>query len=252
MYKLVSCNLYILLYFLSWTIYLDSEYFAKTVSNTGLLVQGMMFFSFRVNFFSKLNTHPHDSWVEIIKRMYLNVFQYKLLIIPSNQDNHKSLFVITGLQNVVAYCHRFITSDHPCILHLDPARSVLESSLAVLTANNIRLLLNKLYRSHVGSNNNKVVNAFTSRSMLLRRPRVSKYCVLTCITIYFWTHSKFMRMNINQYACQNMTSTLVSGLFVMFIVSLDLQEIPLLKKMSTLSVKEFFQQITNLLLKGQI
>ncbi len=50
-------------------------------------------FSFRVNFFSKLNAHPHDSWVGIIKRMNLNVFQYKLLIIPSNQDNHKSLFL---------------------------------------------------------------------------------------------------------------------------------------------------------------
>ncbi len=26
---------------MSWTIYLDSEYFANTVSNTGLLIQGM-------------------------------------------------------------------------------------------------------------------------------------------------------------------------------------------------------------------
>jgi hypothetical protein len=103
--------------------------------------------------------------------MNLNVFLYKLIIIPSNQDNHKSLFVITGLQNVVAYHHRLITSYYPCILHLDPGKSVLESSLAVLTANNIRLLLNKLYRSHVSSDNNKVVNAFTSRSMPLRRPK---------------------------------------------------------------------------------
>jgi hypothetical protein len=90
---------------------LDSEYFVNTVSNTGLPVRGMMFFSFRVNFFSKLNAHPHDSWVGIIERIDLNVFQYKLLIIPLNQDNHKSLFVITGLQNVVAYCHRLITSS---------------------------------------------------------------------------------------------------------------------------------------------
>ena len=49
-------------------------------------------FSFRINFFSNLNAHPHDAWVGIIERMNLNVFQYKLLIIPSNQDNHKSLF----------------------------------------------------------------------------------------------------------------------------------------------------------------
>jgi hypothetical protein len=59
-----------------------------------------------------------------------------------------------------------------------------------------------------------------------------------------------MHMNIYQYAFQNRTSTLVLGLFVIIIASLDLQEIPLLKKMSTLSVKDFFQEITNLLLKG--
>ncbi len=98
---------------------------------------------------------------------------------------------------MVAYCHSLIASDHPCILYLEPGKSMLESSLAVLTANNIRLLLNKLYRSHVCSVNNKVVNAFTSRSMPLRRPKSKHFFVLTFITIYFWAHSKFMHMNIS-------------------------------------------------------
>ncbi len=141
----------------------------------------MMFFPFRVNFFSKLNAHPHDTWVGIIERMNLNVFQYKLLIIPLNKDNCESLFVRTGLQSVVAYRHRLITSDHPCILHLEPGKSVLESSLAVLTTNNIGLLLNKLYRSHACSVDNKVVNAFTSRSMLLRWPKSKQ---VFCIDFY--------------------------------------------------------------------
>jgi hypothetical protein len=66
-----------------------------------------------------------------------------------------------------SYRHRLITSDHPCILHLEPGKSVLESSLAVLTANNIRLLLNKLYRSHVGLVNNKVVNACILQDLCL-------------------------------------------------------------------------------------
>jgi hypothetical protein len=77
--------------------------------------------------------------------------------------------------------------------------------------------------------------------MPLRQPKSKQVFVLTCITIYFWAHSKFMHMNIYQYACQNMTSTLELGLYILFIASLDLQEIPLLKKMSTLSVKEFFK-----------
>ncbi len=40
-------------------------------------------------------------WVKIVTRMNLNVFQFKVLVIPSMQDNHKSLFVVLGLQNVL-------------------------------------------------------------------------------------------------------------------------------------------------------
>jgi hypothetical protein len=47
-----------------------------------------------------------------------------------------------------------------------------------------------------------------------------------------------------------MTSTLELGLYVMFIASSDLQEIPLLKKMSTLSVKEFFSSDKKLTTEG--
>ena len=56
---------------------------------------------FCLSLLSKLSAHPHDPWVGIINMMLLDVFQYKFLFIPSNQDNHKSLFVVTGLQNVV-------------------------------------------------------------------------------------------------------------------------------------------------------
>jgi hypothetical protein len=143
MYKLVSWNVYIVLYSLSTGQFIRILNILQHSFRCRLTCTRNDVFSFRVNFFSNLNAHPHDTWVGIIERMNLNVFQYKLLIIPSNQDNHKSLFVITGLQNVVTYRHRLITSDHPCILHLEPGKSVLESSLAVLTANNIRLLLKK-------------------------------------------------------------------------------------------------------------
>jgi hypothetical protein len=33
--------------------------------------------------------------------MNVDVFQYKLLVIPSTQDNHKSLYVVLGLPNVL-------------------------------------------------------------------------------------------------------------------------------------------------------
>ena len=126
-------------------------------------------FSFGLNFLSKLNAHPHDRWVGIINRMNLDVFQYKLLIIPSNQDNHKSLFVVIGLQNVVKHGRRLGNGDHPYILHLESGKRQLNHSLANVTAHNIRLLLNKLYRSRINAINDKTVNPFSSRLMPLRR-----------------------------------------------------------------------------------
>jgi hypothetical protein len=182
--------------------------------------------------------------------MNLNVFQYKLLIIPSNQDNHKSFLVITGLQNVVAYRHRLITSDHPCILHLEPGNSMLESSLAVLTANNIRLLLNKLYRSHVGSVNNKVVNAFTSRSMPLRWPRSKQ---VFCIDLYHYLLLGSFKIYAYEYISVRVSKhDFDAGIGIVRYVHrlIGLAGNTILKKMLTLSVKDFFQVITNLLLKG--
>ena len=133
-------------------------------------------FSFGLNFLSKLNAHPHDRWVGIINRMNLDVFQYKLLIIPSNQDNHKSLFVLIGLQNVVKHGRRLGNGDHPSILHLESGKRQLNHSLANVTAHNIRLLLNKLYRSRINAINDKTVNPFSSRLMPLRRATSKQLC----------------------------------------------------------------------------
>ena len=94
------------------------------------------FFSFGLNFLSKLSAHPHDRWVGIINRMNLDVSQYKLLFIPSNQDNHKSLFIVTGLQNVVKNGYRLAIGDHLCILHHELGKRQLNHSLANVTAHN--------------------------------------------------------------------------------------------------------------------
>jgi hypothetical protein len=182
--------------------------------------------------------------------MNLNVFQCKLLIIPSNQDNHKSLFVITGLQNVVAYHHRLITSDNPCILHLEPGKNVLESSLAVQTANNIRLLLNKLYRSHVGSVNNKVVNAFTSKSMPLRRPKSKQ---VFCIDLYHYLLLGSFKVYTYEYISVRMSKNdFDAGIrIVRYVHSLiGLAGNTITKKDVDTQCEGFFQVIAKLLLKG--
>jgi hypothetical protein len=146
--------------------------------------------------------------------------------------------------------HRLITSNHPCILHLEPGKSLLESSLAVLTANNIRLLLNKLYRSHVGSVNNKVINAFTSRSMPLRQPKSKQ---VFCIDFYHYLLLGSLKVYAYEYISVHVSKhDFDAGIGVIRYVHslIGLAGNTITKKMSTLSVKEFFQVITNLLLKG--
>jgi hypothetical protein len=57
--------------------------------------------SFSCQFFDKLTSYHSDVWVKIVTRMNVDVFQYKVLVIPSTQDNHKLLYVVLGLQNVL-------------------------------------------------------------------------------------------------------------------------------------------------------
>jgi hypothetical protein len=115
-------------------------------------------FALGVNFLSQVIAYPHENWVRTITRMNSNVFQYQLVIIPSNQGNHKSIFVVIGLKNVGKHGQRLGTGDHPCILHLNTGKSVLNNCLAAVTAHNIILLLNKLYRGHDNAGNDKTVN----------------------------------------------------------------------------------------------
>ena len=140
--------------------------------------------------------------------MNLDVFQYKLLIIPSNQDNHKSLFVVTGLQNVVKHGRRLGIGDHPCILHLESGKRQLNHSLTNVTAHNIRLLLNKLYRSHVKAENDITVNPFSSRLMPLRRPKSKKLCQVVLYNSILLYPLMFVHMCAFQYACQITIPTL--------------------------------------------
>ncbi len=91
--------------------------------------------SFSYWFFDKLTLYPRDVWVKIVTRMNLNIFQFKVLIIPSIQDNNKSLFVVLGLQNVLNYGKNIGNHDHSCIIHLEVGKQVMNQSLVSLTAN---------------------------------------------------------------------------------------------------------------------
>jgi hypothetical protein len=97
-------------------------------------------------------------------------FQFKVLVIPSMQDNHKSLFVVLGLQNVLNCGKNMGNHDHSCIIHLEVRKQVINQSLVSITANKIRLLMNVLHCTHVGQENDKTLNPFSTRMMPSRRP----------------------------------------------------------------------------------
>ena len=101
--------------------------------------------SFNCQFFDRLISYPSDVWVKIVARMNVDVFQYKLLVIPSTQDNHKSLYVVLGLQNMFICGKNIGDCDHTCIIHLEVGKQVMNHSLVSITANKIRLLMNMLY-----------------------------------------------------------------------------------------------------------
>jgi hypothetical protein len=126
--------------------------------------------SFSCRFFDKLTLYPCDVSVKIVTPMNLNVFQIKVLIIPSIQDNHKSLFVVLGLQNVLNCGKNMGNCDHSCIIHLEVGKQVMNQSLVSITANKIMLLMNMLYCTHAGQENDKTLNPFSTRMMPLRRP----------------------------------------------------------------------------------
>jgi hypothetical protein len=127
-------------------------------------------YSFSCQFFNKLTSYPSDVWVKIFTRMNVDVFQYKVLVIPFTQDNHKSLYVVLGLQHVLNNGKNIGSCDWPCIIHLEVGKRVMNQSLVSITASKIRSLMNVLYRKRAGQENNKTVNPFSTRMMPWRRP----------------------------------------------------------------------------------
>ncbi len=116
-------------------------------THTNRITSGKSFIhSFNCQFFDRLTSHPSDVWVKIVDQMNVDVFQYKLLVVPSTQDNHKSLYVVLGLQNVLDCGKNFGDCDRTCIIHQEVGKQVMNHSLVSITANKIRLLMNMLIK----------------------------------------------------------------------------------------------------------
>ncbi len=126
------------------------------LTHSNMMTSGKSFIhSFSCQFFNKLTSYPSDVWVKIFTRMNVDVFQYKVLVIPFTQDNHKSLYVVLGLQHVLNNGKNIGNCDQTCIIHLEVGKHVMNQSLVSITATKIRLLMNVLYRKRAGQENNK-------------------------------------------------------------------------------------------------
>ncbi len=75
-----------------------------------------------------------------------------------------------GLQNVLNCGKNIGNCDHSCIIHLEVGKRVMNQSLVSITANKIRLLMNMLYCTHAGQENDKTLNPLSTRMMPLRQP----------------------------------------------------------------------------------
>ncbi len=114
--------------------------------HTNRMTSGKSFIhSFNCQFFDRLTSYPSNVWVKVVARMNVDVFQCKLLVIPSTQGNHKSLYVVLGLHNVLDCGKNIGDCDHTCIIHLEVGKQVMNHSLVSITANKIKLLMNTLY-----------------------------------------------------------------------------------------------------------
>ena len=102
-------------------------------------------------------------------------FNINYLSFLPHKTKYKSLYVVLGLHNVLDCGKNIGDCDHTCIIHLEVGKQVMNHSLVSITTNKIRLLMNMLYRTHVGQENDKTVNPFSTRSMPLRRPESEIY-----------------------------------------------------------------------------
>ena len=72
-------------------------------------------------------------------------FNINYLSFLPHKTNHKSLYVVLGLHNVLDCGKNIGDCDHTCIIHLEVGKQVMNHSLVSITANKIRLLMNMLY-----------------------------------------------------------------------------------------------------------
>ena len=117
--------------------------------------------------------------------MKLDVFQQKNLFVPYKTGEHKSLFVVIGLKNLLKHNGKVGSGDQPGIYHFEPCPCLdyLHKAHICDVARRIRDLMNTLWRNERCGELDKIMNPFSARLLPLWQPR-SEYIKIRCVKLY--------------------------------------------------------------------
>ncbi len=94
-------------------------------------------------------------------------FNINYLSFLPHKTNRKSLYVVLGLHNVLDCGKDIGDCDHACIIHLEVGKQVMNHSLV---HKQDQATYEHAFQTHIGQENDKTVNPFSTRLMPLRRP----------------------------------------------------------------------------------
>ncbi len=126
-----------------------------------------------MGFISQLIGCCKNCWASIIKNLNLDVFQQKNLFVPYKSGEHKSLFVVIGLKNLLKHNGKVGIGDQPGIYHFEscPCHEYFHKEHICDVASKICNLMNTLWRNERGGELDKIMNLFSARLLLLWQPR---------------------------------------------------------------------------------
>ena len=122
-------------------------------------------------FINKLIGTSSQQWIHNMEINGINIFDFNVIIMPFQEDGHRSLFVVLGAGHIKDYMKCNFRKTRPCILHVLPHETSTRAQMHAYNAASarIRTWLNALWRMNYCKN---VYDScpFTHRSMPTTRP----------------------------------------------------------------------------------
>lgn len=126
-------------------------------------------YSFRTHFLRLLLACKPQQWLHTMSCMNIDVFKYKMVFLPFEAEQQKSVFIVIGPGNVRCYDKRTFKGDRPCIIHFNPSHCSESEHNSHFVAAKIRAWLNHLWRQREDNGDN-LMAPFHKRSLPVYMP----------------------------------------------------------------------------------